>query len=167
MGERAVALGDGDVDVAGCLRLLIAYGYQGAVSLETEGDGEPESRVSPLALAMNLLERAKARQAEEAARVEAEQHKKKLKATLATQRAGYGYGGVRMEGSPLLVQMETEAEGLKDLENILKKGGLAAEGYRYKGEQAETAGYYGAGSSLLTGGSSVLSGLYKGGYLGK
>jgi len=31
-----------------------------------EGDGVPESRVSPLALAMNLLERAKARQAEEA-----------------------------------------------------------------------------------------------------
>ena len=30
-----------------------------------EGDGTPESRVSPLALAMNLLERAKARRAEE------------------------------------------------------------------------------------------------------
>ncbi|MHB8997136.1 MAG: sugar phosphate isomerase/epimerase family protein [Armatimonadota bacterium] len=42
VGSRSVALGEGEVEVRGCLQVLANYGYDGAVSLETEGDEEPE-----------------------------------------------------------------------------------------------------------------------------
>ncbi|MGE5530795.1 MAG: sugar phosphate isomerase/epimerase family protein, partial [Bacteroidota bacterium] len=34
-GARSVALGEGEVDVTGCLQVLVSHGYNGAVSLET------------------------------------------------------------------------------------------------------------------------------------
>lgn len=42
-GSAAVALGTGEVDNEGCLRLLRKAGYQGAVSLETEGEATGEA----------------------------------------------------------------------------------------------------------------------------
>ncbi len=42
IGPRSVALGDGEVDVVGCLRVLADHGYTGAISLETEGDETPD-----------------------------------------------------------------------------------------------------------------------------
>lgn len=38
VGAKCVALGQGDVNVRGCLDVLNAHGYTGALSLETEGD---------------------------------------------------------------------------------------------------------------------------------
>jgi len=38
VGDRCVPLGEGDVNVLGCLRVLERHKYAGAVSLETEGD---------------------------------------------------------------------------------------------------------------------------------
>ena len=38
IGPDCVALGDGEVDNAACIRLLQEAGYDGAVSLETEGE---------------------------------------------------------------------------------------------------------------------------------
>jgi len=38
VGARCVALGEGKVDILGCMRVLKARGYQGVLSLETEGD---------------------------------------------------------------------------------------------------------------------------------
>jgi len=43
VGARSVALGEGEVDVRGCLRALAVGGYDGVVSLETEGDEEVET----------------------------------------------------------------------------------------------------------------------------
>jgi len=43
VGSRSVALGEGEVDVVGCLRVLQRHGYDGVVSLETEGDEDPET----------------------------------------------------------------------------------------------------------------------------
>jgi len=44
VGSKCVALGQGKVDVLGCLRVLRDTGYNGVVSLETEGDFGPEER---------------------------------------------------------------------------------------------------------------------------
>ena len=38
VGANCVVLGEGDVDVIGCLRVLSEYGYKGVISLETEGE---------------------------------------------------------------------------------------------------------------------------------
>lgn len=38
--KKCVAVGDGDVNVAGCIRLLKNAGYNGVVSVETEGGGD-------------------------------------------------------------------------------------------------------------------------------
>ena len=42
----AVALGTGEVDNRGCLKLLAKAGYQGAVSLETEGEATGEAALA-------------------------------------------------------------------------------------------------------------------------
>ena len=41
-GEECVALGQGEVDNKGCLRVLRQHGYDGVLSLETEGELGPE-----------------------------------------------------------------------------------------------------------------------------
>lgn len=38
VGANCVALGEGEVDIRGCLRVLERHKYAGVVSLETEGD---------------------------------------------------------------------------------------------------------------------------------
>lgn len=42
VGTTCVALGEGEVDVKGCLQVLSEHGYEGVVSLETEGEFSPE-----------------------------------------------------------------------------------------------------------------------------
>lgn len=42
IGSRCVVLGQGEVNVLGCLRVLKRHGYTGVISLETEGDFDPE-----------------------------------------------------------------------------------------------------------------------------
>ena len=42
-GTACVALGTGEVDVAGCIGVLREHGYDGALSLETEGDLDAET----------------------------------------------------------------------------------------------------------------------------
>ncbi len=41
-GAECVALGEGDVDNQGCLEVLREHGYEGVLSLETEGETSPE-----------------------------------------------------------------------------------------------------------------------------
>ena len=82
----------------------------------------------------------------------------------ARQRASYAKSGVKMEGSPLEVLANTQAE--LDLDQmIIEHGGQSrASAYeregmflRRQGKSAQTAGYWKAGSSLLSGLSSTLS----------
>jgi sugar phosphate isomerase/epimerase len=42
-GSSSVAIGKGEVNIKGCLRVLKDAGYEGAVSLETEGEEEKEA----------------------------------------------------------------------------------------------------------------------------
>ena len=52
-GAKCVALGEGTVNVAGCIRVLKQHGYAGVLSLETEGDlaAEPAQRLIELSRA--------------------------------------------------------------------------------------------------------------------
>ena len=90
--------------------------------------------------------------------IEAERHRDKIRRLKATQRASYAKSGVTMEGSPLEVLADTQAQA--DLqEMIIRHGGeVSANAYKMEGmfarragRSAETAGYIGAGSSLLAG----------------
>ena len=42
VGAKCVALGKGEVDIIGCLRVLKQHGYRGTLSLETEGEFDAE-----------------------------------------------------------------------------------------------------------------------------
>ena len=108
-------------------------------------------------LAEEAGEDTKALSAIEAAR--AEREGKRLK---ARQRAAYAKSGVKMEGSPLEVLADTQAE--LDLDQMIIKAGGQSRASAYEregmfarraGRSAETAGYISAGSSLLAGAYSM------------
>jgi len=99
---------------------------------------------------------------------DAEQKRKETQSLIGRQKALYGKAGVTMEGSPLLLMEETASEGELDARMIEWSGSNKSERYmsegqlsRMKGSQAKTAGYIGAGSTLLTGGAQAY-GAYKG-----
>ena len=58
IGARSVALGEGEVDVRGCLQVLARHGYQGVVSLETEGDEPPDQAEQTAERSRLFLEQA-------------------------------------------------------------------------------------------------------------
>jgi hypothetical protein len=96
-----------------------------------------------------------ARQAMAAAQREAADTKKKHQRIIASQEAKFGASGLTMEGSPLLVQMESLKESEEQLGRILQGGGMKAEAYEEAGEQAQTAGYAGGVKGLLSGADTV------------
>jgi sugar phosphate isomerase/epimerase len=57
VGSRSVALGDGEVDLRGCLQVLSNHGYQGVVSLETEGDETPDDMQQLIERSRQFLQR--------------------------------------------------------------------------------------------------------------
>jgi len=90
-------------------------------------------------------------------------HRDNVRKLLSTQRALYGKSGVDMTGSPLLVMEDTAAKSEIDALAIRHGGDIAAAQQRsaatlskMRGKNAQTAGYIGAGSSLLSGASSAL-----------
>jgi hypothetical protein len=100
--------------------------------------------------------------AKQNAEYEAGLKRKETERLLGRQRALYGKAGVVLEGSPLLLMAETAAEGELDALMIERGGRLQSERYRteatisnLKGKAAQRAGYYGAGTTLLTGASKT------------
>ena len=111
-----------------------------------------------------------AKAAKAAAGHEASQKRKETERLLGRQRALYGKSGVTMEGSPLELMSETAAEGELDALMIERTGAVGAQRYgeeatlsRMKGASASRAGYWGAGTTLLTGAGQAASsyGSYK------
>lgn len=105
-----------------------------------------------------------AKASRQSAEYEAGRKRKETERLLGRQRALYSKAGVTFEGSPLLLMEETAAEGEIDALMIQREGKLRASRYqseaelsRMKGSAAQRAGYWGAGSTLLTGGSSAAS----------
>jgi len=97
------------------------------------------------------------RQAAYSASLKAEDERKKRERILATQRARYGASGVTMEGSPLLVQMESLAESEEQLRRIRETGYLQADLYEEQGEEAKRSGYVNAAGAAVRGASDVYS----------
>lgn len=97
--------------------------------------------------------------ARQAAEANANQRRETLKRVLAQQRAAIGGSGVSdTTGSPLLVQIESARQAELDALRIAHGGEQRGLGFeseaayaRYAGRQAATAGYIGAGTSLLQG----------------
>jgi len=56
IGRRAVALGRGEVDLAQCLKVLMAHGFDGVLSYETEGEDTPEESELMMAESRRYLE---------------------------------------------------------------------------------------------------------------
>ena len=97
--------------------------------------------------------------------LEVARHRERTKRLQARQRASYAKAGVLMEGSPLEVLADTQAQA--DLDQlIIEHGGYVSERAqkrsamweRQAGKSAQTAGYIGAGTSLLAGAYSAYSG---------
>jgi hypothetical protein len=100
--------------------------------------------------------------AQDAADLEAEDRRKRGRALLGTQLATAGASGVALEGSPLLMMVDSGVNEELEARRIQYKGYLAALGAgsqaalsRYQGSQTARAGQIGAGTSLLRGGYST------------
>lgn len=97
----------------------------------------------------------------QAAQQERELRRKNRK-ILGRQRALFAKSGVRPEGTPLLVQEETAAEGELDALNIRHSGDLRsarllneARAARLRGRDALLKGVFGIGRTILTGTPSL------------
>lgn len=99
---------------------------------------------------------AAAQEALARSRQEAKDTEKRHRRVLASQRAKYGAAGVTMEGTPLLVQMESMRESEEELSRIVEKGEAEAREYRRGGRAAaasgriEAVGELAGGATLLT-----------------
>ena len=109
------------------------------------------------------LERSAA-QARKAAALKAEDTRKQHLRLLAAQRARYGASGLEMEGTPLLVQMESMKESEEQLRRIIEEGELgyasqtdAAAESRLIGGQAATSGYVRAAGAGVQGVGTIES----------
>jgi len=87
----------------------------------------------------------------EQAGVREEQQRENSKRLLATQKSRIGASGITMEGSPLLNQMETQAQFEKDLLNIRRGTQWELSETLSRGQAYKEAGNVRAGTTLLTG----------------
>ena len=85
-------------------------------------------------------------------------HRESVRRILSQQRALYGDSGLSMEGSPLLVMEDSMKQGELDALAIRHGGNInvarvSSSGnlLRMQGQNAQTAGYINAGSTLLAG----------------
>jgi len=103
-----------------------------------------------------------AESARQSAEYEAGLKRREGEKILGTQRALFGKAGVTFEGSPLMLMEQTAADVEMDALMIERGGVLTSQRYqseatlsRMKGQAASRAGYYGAGTTLLTGASQA------------
>jgi len=101
--------------------------------------------------------------ARQSAAYEAGLKRKEGERILGRQRALFGKAGVTFEGSPLLLMEETAANIEMDALMIERTGKLTGQRYeseatlsRMKGKSAQTTGYYGAYTTLMTGASQAI-----------
>ena len=89
---------------------------------------------------------------EEKGKYEEARSREKLRHLLGTQRALYAKAGVDItSGSPLLTLMNTATEGEVEALNIRRGYQTESKLQKYYGKQAAISGYYGAGSTFLSG----------------
>jgi hypothetical protein len=100
--------------------------------------------------------------AQNKAKYEEDAHRRQLQKIMSTQRTLYGKANIDLAGSPLLVMEDTAAQGELDALAIRFGGDIAAAQQRsaanlarMQGQNAMTAGYISAGTSLLAGAKDV------------
>ena len=111
--------------------------------------------------AEHRIERQQVRAAEQARKIAAQRaadEAKRHRAILGTQEARYGASGVTMEGSPLLVQMESLKESEEQLRRIREGGEVGymsamelAQAAGKRAGEAEVSGYVGGLGAAATG----------------
>jgi hypothetical protein len=138
--------------------LPIALAVAGT-AMSAFGQIQQAQRQKAMAEANANLAEQDAAQKQQAAKEEAYKISKERARTLGTQATQYGASGVSLSsGTPLDVLANTAAEYERDItyaglhgDQARRRGEAEAEIYRFGGEQAATAGWIGAGSTLLTG----------------
>ena len=140
------------VTVAGMVLSAVGSAV-GAISQIQQGEEQQKWSEYNAAIAERDAEAAR-----QSAEYEAGLKRKEKEKTLARQRALYSKAGVTLEGSPLEMMAGTASEYEMDALMIERGGKLESQRYRseaklsrMKGSAARRAGYYGAGSTLLTG----------------
>lgn len=112
--------------------------------------------------------RRNAQAAQNAAAYQEDRHRERARKLMSSMRSLYGASGVAEEGTPLLVMEESAANAELDAQAIRYQGNvqsmqytsqaaldkMEANLYRMRGKQAQTAGWWTAGSGLLTGAST-------------
>lgn len=101
---------------------------------------------------------AQGAQAQLSAEAEAEDRRRRARYLLGQQLVAAGSSGIALEGSPLLVMVDSGVQEDLEARRIRYKGYLEASGMRsqaalsrYQAGQTTTAGYINAGTSLLRG----------------
>jgi hypothetical protein len=105
-----------------------------------------------------------ARAERDKAAIDEKAHRESIRRILATQRALYGKGNMSMEGSPLLVQEDTNLQGELDALAIRYGGDVAAARNRSEANVARMTGRnnaYAAKAGYIQAGSTLLGGLSK------
>jgi hypothetical protein len=99
-----------------------------------------------------------AQQAQMAAEAEAADRRRRARYLLGSQLAATGASGAQVEGSPLMVMMDSAVQEDLEARRIRYRGYLQTAGAnnqaalsRYQAGQTRTAGYMNAGTSLLRG----------------
>lgn len=94
---------------------------------------------------------------------EADSLERKGEALKGQQRVMFGRAGVTPEGTPTAVMADTAGNLARDVAAIRYKGARLGDIQEMQGENAEEAGYWGAGTTVLTGlGSMFGPKVYKG-----
>lgn len=138
--------------------LTVAGAVTGATGALSAGKAQSDMANYNAAVAAN-----QAIAAQQSAAFDEEQHRTKLAKLLSTQKANYGASGVDPNtGTPLQVMADTAAQGELDALAIRYGGAVGAaratsqaELDKMQAKSARVAGYYGAGTSLLTGASRL------------
>lgn len=89
--------------------------------------------------------------AHQRADIEAKRHRR----VIASQRARYGAAGLTMEGTPLLVEMESLRESEEELTRIRAGGEAGALASERAGRRAQTSGYVEAGGTAIGGATTL------------
>jgi hypothetical protein len=85
-----------------------------------------------------------------------DESRKKSRRILAEQRSRYGYSGLDMEGSPLLVQMESVSEAEDEVNRIMATGRMKEKALKAQGKDAMTSGILSAFGGAAQGASSFI-----------
>jgi hypothetical protein len=139
--------------------IVLAVAATAASTYSAYQSGKMQQRAADTSA--TLAERDAANQ-RAAAKIKAENYSEETSRHMATMRARYAASGVTMEGTPLLVMMDTARQVEKDLQRIRWGGEAQANAFegeaglqRMMGKQAYQTGIMGAGTSLLTGASRI------------